>query len=58
MRFLKNVFNELKQVTWLSKGELLKTTFSVVISSIMLAGFVYSIDVLASEVYGSIVKMF
>lgn len=56
MKFIKNVFLELKQSTWLSKKQLIKTTFAVVISAVGLTGFIYLIDLLTSGVYGLIIK--
>lgn len=56
MKFIKNVFLELKQSTWLSKKQLIKTTFAVVLSTVGLAGFIYLIDLLTSGVYGFMIK--
>ena len=56
MKFIKSVFKELKQIDWLSKKDLMKTTFAVILCTIGLAGFIYLIDLISTGVYGIIIK--
>lgn len=44
MKFLKNVFKEMKQVTWISFGNLFKLTATVVVSIVVFAIFFGFID--------------
>lgn len=44
MKFLKNVFQEMKQTTWLSFSNLLKSTTTVIVGIVVFAIFFGIID--------------
>ncbi len=48
--FLADVVKEMKKVTWPTKDELKESTIIVVVTCIILAGFVYIIDQLLNNI--------
>lgn len=56
MKFLKGVISEIKMITWLPKSELLKTTCAVLVVTMLITGFVYGVDTLSTQVYGTIMQ--
>ena len=53
-KFFKEVIVELKKVSWLTKKELLDSTWIVIISSACLGIFIGTVDVVLSKLIGLI----
>jgi len=52
VQFLKEVYSELKKVSWLSRKEVIATTVVVVIFVLITAGFVGVVDFILSRILG------
>lgn len=54
-KFVLEVFTELKKVTWLTRKDLIDTTWVVIISSILLGLFIGGTDFVLSKLLGIII---
>ena len=52
IRFFKDAYNELKHVTWLSKKEVIASTYVVIIVVIAMAIFVSAVDFILARILG------
>jgi preprotein translocase subunit SecE len=50
INFTSDVVKEMKKVTWPTKDQLRESTVIVIITCLILAGFVYLIDMLLSNI--------
>jgi preprotein translocase subunit SecE len=52
LEFLKDAYNELKKVSWLSKKEVIASTVVIVIFVSIMALFVSCVDLILSRIMG------
>ena len=57
-RWFREMRSELKKVVWLSKGQLVKNTLTVIACSVVVGIFIWVLDLIASQVYGGILQLF
>ena len=57
-RWFREMRSELKKVVWLSKGQVVKNTLTVIACSIVVGIFIWVLDLIASQVYGGILQLF
>lgn len=50
LNFFSDVVKEMKKVTWPTKDELRESTVIVIVTCVILAGFVYLIDMILSNI--------
>ena len=50
INFFSDVVKEMKKVTWPTKDELRESTVIVIVTCVILAGFVYLIDMILSNI--------
>lgn len=50
LNFFSDVVKEMKKVTWPTKDELRESTVIVIVTCVILAGFVYLIDMILNNI--------
>ncbi len=54
--FLRDAYNELRKVSWLSRKEVLSSTFVILIFILMIAVFIGFIDFILSRIVGIVLQ--
>jgi len=57
-RWFREMRSELKKVVWLSKGQLVKNTLTVIACSVVVGLFIWVFDLIASLLYSGILQLF
>lgn len=55
-KFLREVNNELKKVSWSTREELFSTTVVVIIAAAILTGYIFGVDVVISKIIQYLLK--